>query len=88
MSSQIPDGEAYGRELAQRIISQARRYGLNSRDMAIMFIGHVDRHARELKVQCLSADELTRWSRSVTAGCRRRIDEEVGNAAETYRFAG
>jgi hypothetical protein len=77
MGGSEPDGEAYGRDLAERIIVQARRYGLGSRDMAVMFVQDVDRRVLTMQANGVSAEEIAQWSRGVTIGCRLRIDEEA-----------
>lgn len=76
MSGSEHDGEAYGHLLAERIIDQARQYGLGSRDMAIMFVHGVDREALMMKAQGISADAVAKWSRRAAIGCRLRISEE------------
>ena len=71
------DGEAYGRNLADLIIAQARRLELASRDMAILFVQDVDRQVQTMQAEGFSADDIAGWTRGVTIGCRLRIEEEA-----------
>jgi len=48
MISATHDPKEHGRELAERIISQATRYGLSSGDVTVIISSHIEREQRAL----------------------------------------
>jgi hypothetical protein len=75
------EAQKHGQQLADRIITQARRYGLKPRDMAIMFMRDVETHTKAMAVHGASPEEISLWAKAVSEGCRRRIDQEVQRQA-------
>jgi predicted transcriptional regulator len=67
------DAEAYGRKLTERIIAQARRYGLEPREMAIMFTQDVQNRTKTMQAEGVSPQEIAAWAKAVGSGCKLRI---------------
>ena len=76
MISTTHDPKEHGRELAERIISQATRYGLASGDVTVIISSHMEREQRALEAEGLTPEEISDWIEAAHCACRSRVEEE------------
>ena len=63
------EAEEHGRQLAVRVMAQARTYGLGPEDVTIMVIEDIERHTRAMEAEGLSAKEIRVWTDTVRGAC-------------------
>jgi len=68
--------EEHGRQLAERIIAQAQRYGLAPADVAVMVREDIERYSRAMEAEGVSSEEIAAWTDAVGRACRLRVEEE------------